>query len=121
MQPTTVNDREAGESKIPQPSFPHFAYGVGTSWFDDEGGVIAQGHIPDLRFVAACNHLARTETGLVNIWDDRRATLDETLSSIRRCWAIPIDPADLSSDYEWAVRYATEQTPGAIAVTVLTP
>lgn len=113
--------RLATTTEIPQPSFPHHAYGVGTSWFGDDGGVIAQGHIPDLRFVATCNHLARTEAGLVNIWDDRTVSLDDTLPSVRRCWAVPIDPANLSSDYDWAVSYVTEQTPGAIAVTVLTP
>ena len=94
-------------------------------WFGDEGGMIARGHIPDLRFVAACNHLARTEGRLVCIWDDPAVSLDDALTQVTHCWGLPIDPIECSDDSaEWAVRYdqgITEETPGAIAITVLAP
>ena len=82
----------------------------------------ARGHIPDLRFVAACNHLARVECGLTNIWDDRTATLDDVLSEAVRGWALPIAPMD--PHFEWAIDISsriTEQTPGAFPVTTLMP
>ena len=107
-------------TKILQPTFTHHAYGVDVEWFGDEGGMVARGHVPDFRFIAACNHMARTQTQLLNIWDDPSTTLDYVLARIGRRWGLPIDPADS----DWALRYdqnVTEQTPGAIAITVLRP
>lgn len=117
----TTTETEAPE--IPEPTFPHHAYGVDLTWFGDEGGMIARGHVPDLRFVAACNHLARTEAGLSNIWDDRAVMLKDALAEVRREWAVPIDPGGFGSDWEWAIRYGgvTEQTPGAFPITTLCP
>jgi hypothetical protein len=111
-------------AEIPQPDFPHRAYGVDLTWFGDEGGMAARGHVPDLRFIAACNHLARTEGHLANIWDCP-TTLDEALAEVGRIWALPIDPTECRDDgCTWAVRYnqsITEATPGAIPITVLAP
>jgi hypothetical protein len=108
---------------IPAPDFPHRAYGTHVDWLGDEGGMIAKGHVPDFRFVAACNHLARTDAGLCNMWDDRSVTLEDVLALVTRCWAVPIDPARFSG-FEWAVDLAstiTAETPGAIPVTVVIP
>jgi hypothetical protein len=117
----TTTETEAPE--IPQPTFPHHAYGVDLTWIGEDGGMAARGHIPDLRFVAACNHLARTEAGQRNVWgDDRITALEDVLAEVSRGWALPIDPED--SHFEWAIRYdsqITEQTPGAIPVTTLIP
>lgn len=77
---------ETEAPEIPQPTFTHRAYGVDVEWFGDEGGMIARGHVPDLRFIAACNHLARTEARLANIWDDRSVTLDDVMVEVGRCW-----------------------------------
>ena len=116
----TTTETEAPE--IPQPTFPHHAYGVNVTWLGDEGGMIARGHIPERRFIAACNHLARVECGLTNIWDEHTATLDEALAMVARDWAVPTAPADFGGDFEWAVSLAAdEHTPGAIAVTTLLP
>jgi hypothetical protein len=117
-----VTTTETKTPEIPQPTFPHHAYGVDLDWLGDEGGMVARGHIPELRFVAACNHLARTEARLVNIWDDRTAVLEETLVMVGQRWALPIDPSNLGT--EWAIDLASQvtgQTPGAIPVTTLLP
>lgn len=108
-------------TEFPQPTFTHRAYGVDMEWFGGDGGMIARGHIPDLRFTAACNHLARSE-GMRNVFDEPAVTLDETLACVTRCWGVPADPGGPSPDFEWALdhgRHITEQTPGAIAITVL--
>jgi hypothetical protein len=106
-------------AEIPAPTFPHRAYGVGVTWFGEDGGMAAHGHIPDLRFVAACNHLARKEAGLRNIWDDSCAELDDVLPAVTRIWAVPVPPS--GRGFEWEVTWhgITEQTPGAIPLTVL--
>ena len=106
----------------PSPTFTHSAYGVSITWFGEDGGMASPGHVPDLRFVAACNNLARKDACLLNLWDDSTATLDETLSMVRRVWAVPA----ASTEYgygSWAVtwRDVTEQTPGAIPLTLLWP
>jgi hypothetical protein len=104
----------------PPPSFSHRAYGVDLEWFGEDGGMAARGHIPDLRFLAACNHMARTDGGLLNLWDDSTATLADATADIQRVWAIPADPQAYGS-FKWAVKWAgiTEQTPGAIPLTLL--
>lgn len=109
-------------SDFPAPEFPHHAYGLDLTWLGDEGGMAARGHVPDLRFIAGCNHLARTEAKLMNIWHDPCATLDDTLSAVIRVWAVPADPGRYYAD-EWAITWhnVTEQTPGAIPITVLWP
>lgn len=105
---------------VPQPAFSHRAYGVELDWLGDDGNIVARGHVPDLRFIAAANHLARTDAGLANLYDDFSITLDEALTDIRCTWALPADPARYGTD--WAIRHdsqVTEQTPGAFPVTVL--
>ena len=104
----------------PQPTFSHRAYGVQVEWFGQDGGMVALGHIPDLRFIAACNNLARKVAGIRNIWDDPSAELEDVLAEVVRIWAVPADPGRYD---DWAVTWhgITEQTPGAIALTVLDP
>jgi hypothetical protein len=105
----------------PQPTFPHTAYGVSVTWLGEDGGMAAQGHIPDLRFLAACNHMARKDIGLRNIWDDPCLTVDDALGAVIRVWAVAIDPPH--DGEEWWVSWGgiTEQTPGAFPLTVLWP
>lgn len=105
----------------PQPDFPHHAYGVDMSWFGDEGEIAARGHVPHLRFLAACNHLARKDCGLANVFDDKTVTLEDALDCVAHLWVVPTDPA--CGDFDWAVtwRDVTEHTPGAIPITTLMP
>ena len=107
--------------KYPAPSYSHRAYGVDLEWFGEDGGMAARGHVPDLRFIAACNHLARTQASMRNLWDDRSVTLDDVLAAVTRVWATPIAP---EYGFPWGVYYGrdnTEHTPGAIPMTVLLP
>src|SRR5579875_2331265 len=111
----------AEDEPLPAPVFSHHAYDVDVTWLGENGGMAARGHIPDLRFIAACNHLARTEAGLLNIFDDRSIRLDDAIAQINRIWAVPIDPAGSGSD--WAIRWGdvTGHTPGAFPLTVMLP
>jgi hypothetical protein len=105
-------------NETPRPTFDHRAYGVEVDWFGEDGGMCARGHIPDLRFIAACNHLARA-VGWKNVCDDSGASLDDALSVVTRVWATPIDPPAGS---EWGINYGsgnTADTPGAFPMTLL--
>jgi hypothetical protein len=105
-------------AEIPKLTFDHHAYGVEVDWFGEDGGMRARGHIPDLRFIAACNHLARA-VGWRNILDSYSATLDEVLVHVTRVWATPIAPPGGS---EWGIYYARGNTappPGGIPMTLL--
>ena len=71
-----------------------------------------------LRFIAACNHLARA-VGWKNVCDDSGASLDDALVVVTRVWATPIDPPAGS---DWGIYYGsgnTEATPDAIPMTLL--
>lgn len=102
------------------PTFPHTAYGVNLTWLGEEGGMAAQGHIPDRRFVAACNHMARS-LGLRNVFDDRRLVLDDVLGDVIRVWAVATEPPHSAEEWWISWHDVTEQTPGAFPLTVLWP
>ena len=104
----------------PQPKFDHTAYGVEVSWLGEDGGMVALGHIPDQRFVAACNHLARS-LGLSGIFDDPLMTFDDVLGAVIRPWAVAVEPD--GGGWEWAISWhgITSETPSAFPVTVLWP
>lgn len=104
---------------IPQPTFPFHAYGVSLNYLGEDGSMIAPGRIEPLRFVAACNRVARKEFGLSNVFDDPLMTLDDVLPAVVHRWAIPVPP--IPEEHEWAItwRDVTEQTPGAQIFTVL--
>lgn len=102
------------------PTFTHRAYGVDVEWFGEDGGMCARGHVPDRRFIAACNHLARS-VGWRNAFDDTSAALEDVLAIVTRVWATPIVSP---GDFEWGVYYGrdnTESTPGAMPMTLLMP
>jgi len=104
----------------PQPDFPSTAYGVRLTWLGEDGGMAAEGHVPLLRFVAACNRVARTECGLRNLADERGFALDDVLDVVRHVWAVTVPPEGWC---EWAVSWqdVTKETPGAIPLTVYWP
>lgn len=106
----------------PLPTFPHTAYGVNLTWLGEDGGMAAQGHVPDARFVAACNHMARS-LGLRNVFDDPLLVLDDVLGAVIRVWAVATEPPHRGGECEWWVSWAdvTERTPGAFPLTVLWP
>jgi hypothetical protein len=106
-------------AQFPQPEYAFRAYGVELDWIGEDGGMVARGHVSDLRFIAACNRVSRKDAGLTNLWDDRGATYAEARRDVKRLWAIAADPEPSGSD--WAVIWAnvTEDTPGAFPITVL--
>lgn len=110
-------------TEFPLPTFSHMAYGIQVEWFGEDGGMVAWGHVPDLRFIAACNSLARKVAGIRNIWDDPAATVEDVLGDTTRVWAVPADPRKYGDPDCWAVTYGgiTEDTPGAFPLTVLLP
>lgn len=99
----------------PPPTFPYKAYGVSLTWMGDEGEIMAEGHVPLVRFIAACNHMARKDAHIRNIMDSDDATLEGALYGAKHCWVLPVhDPGN-----EWCVKFnATAETPGAIPVTI---
>lgn len=118
---TTPPTMTEAEPAPPQPTFPHTAYGVELSWLGEDGGMVALGHIPDQRFVAACNHLARS-VGLSGLFDDHLMAFDDVLPAVTRPWAVAAEPRGRGS--EWAISWhssITSETPGAFPVTVLWP
>lgn len=108
---------EAGP--FPSPAFHYHAYGVDLTWIGDDGEMAALGHVPDLRFIAACNHMAREEAGLPNVTGDHNSTYRDVCKEIRRVWAVPCQP----DGDDWRVTRIgiTEDTPGAIPLTILEP
>ncbi len=103
----------------PGPSFRHTAYGIRAEYFGDEGWIVALGHVPFRRFVAACNAMQRRESCLVNLLDDRDATYLDALSYCSHRWGVPCQPDDGGAwSLEWVPSGARA---GAIAVTVFQP
>jgi hypothetical protein len=111
------------DEQIPQPTFEHRAYGVDLTSFGEEGGYAAQGHVPERRFLAACNHLARTSLGWGNAADDKSESAEGWLVYAAHVWALPEEPPH-PDENEWWVRYdssVTADTPGAIPMTIWEP
>lgn len=112
----------AADEQVPQPAFAHRAYGVELTSFGEEGGYAARGHVPEYRFLAACNHLGRS-MGLRNASDDRHDSAENWLAFAAHVWAVPEEPP-YPDENEWWVRYdstVTAGTPGAIPMTVWEP
>lgn len=106
---------------IPWPDFAHCAYGVELTWLGEEGGMAARYHIPDLRFLAACNHLGRS-IGLCNADDEPLSRVGEWLLNVKRVWALPVMP-EPCGEGEWELTWdgVTAETPGAFAMTAWEP
>ena len=103
----------------PLPKFHHHAYGVDLDYIGEDGEIVAHGHVPLMRFVAAANHMARRVAGLSNLWDDRTLRLADTASSVFYRWAVNRDGHD---EYEWFIDCGddiTAETPGAFPITYL--
>lgn len=104
------------------PTFPYKAYGVSLNWIGEDGGMVAERHVPFRRFVAACNCVSRKELRIRNLADDRDATLDDILVYVTHQWALPIT-SSRAGEFEWEVRLhdVTADTPGALPVTLFWP
>jgi hypothetical protein len=113
----------APAAPVAQPTFPYRAYGLALTPLGDEGTIIAEGHVPARRFIAACNHLACKEMGLGSLIEGMEfESLEDVYGEITYCWVLPVE--NPYPDWEWYVRYdsqVTAETPGAIAVTMWGP
>jgi hypothetical protein len=111
---------EDEDNPAPAPSFPFTAYGVRLSTFGEDGGAAAEGHVPLLRFVAACNRIAR-ENDLISLANGYKVSVEEILGYVRHVWAVPEWPQ--VPGWSWQVSWAgvTEATPGAIPLTIYDP
>ena len=107
--------------RVELPAFGHHAYGVDLTWVGEDGEIVAHGHVPPLRFIAAANHLARTEWGLTNIRDNEHVLLSRVLADVRHGWAVDDREMATAEGCDWWVRWgdATEATPGAFPITWL--
>ena len=87
-------------------------YGVDFSPVGDEPNyLVANGHPDASRVIAAFNRWARTELGLANLADDRRATADVVAKQLQRTWAVRD-----GGRIHWGRR---PDEPGAFPITVL--
>lgn len=111
---------------VPQPVFPHRAYGVEIAPMGEGGedGWAAPGHVTSRRFTAAANHYARTVDGIPNAADGDGTTAEEFARSIKHVWAVPVDPdGALDGEAAWSVVWdgVREDDEGAIPMTVWEP
>ena len=103
----------------PLPQYWHHVYGVHLTDIGEEGGFLADGHVPLPRFAAACKHMGRREFGWRNAADDTTFTLADFAGDTRQAWAVP----DVAEEGGWRITWSgvTERTPGALAVTLYWP
>ena len=130
---TPVGRKQADPEPIPaepipagpvtQPEFDHRAYGLALTPLGDEGVIIAEGHVPARRFIAACNHMARTAMSLTGLIDGIEfESMGDIYGEVAHRWVLPIP--NPHGEPEWYVRYdsrVTADTPGAVAVTMWGP
>ncbi len=101
---------------------------------DDGGTIVAVGHIPVARFIAAAIHYARTVCGMVNLADDHDASYADQTANVSHRWAIrlPVCPdndpecphgrclSGAERDEDWVIDWdeITSDTPGAFPITL---
>jgi hypothetical protein len=107
------NGWDAGDPRTGLPVFRHHFHGMDLDWLGHEGSVIAHGHVPFLRFAAACDLLA---------WSEGRAspTFDwmAFIEDVRHGYAVH---AFASTPQNWRIHWSDVDagTPGAFPVTIV--
>ena len=102
------------------PSPEEVFYGVPITSVGEDGDMLAFGHVDPRRALAAFNRYARTVCGLLNLADDRSATTDDMLNSIRHEWAVfhAPDPDDGDDpDWVWVMDTVAAGTEHAVPIT----
>jgi hypothetical protein len=96
------------------PEHGHTAYGVTVYPLGEDGDlIVAFGHQDKQRFLAACNHYARTECGWADLLDGWGSARNLDIAHTYGLFdAEPDDP-----DAEWALNLCDADAPGAIRVT----
>jgi hypothetical protein len=107
---------------IPNPPGGHTAYGITLHNLTDEDGIIdtvvAFGHQDKRQFVAACNHLARTDWGVKNLANERGFPWAEAEARVRHEYA-DYRPEGNNRWRDWYARIGPNG-PGRVPVTVWT-
>lgn len=93
-------------------------YGIPVSSYGEDGNMLALGHHTHRQAFAAFNKHARTAFGFANFADDRQAHLDDWIDGVRHAW-LTFHRGDPNGDWAWEGKSATENAPGAVAVTFL--
>ncbi|MGW5690288.1 hypothetical protein ACWEWX_04760 [Streptomyces asiaticus] len=101
----TANDMEAVHN------------GILVTSYGEDGNMLAIGHHDPHQVLDAFNHLAHAY-GLDNVADDPNANMDDWRDAIRHGW-LTFHRGEPNSDLVWEGKPATEDTPGAVAVTLL--
>jgi hypothetical protein len=93
-------------------------YGILVSTYGEDGNMLALGHHTPRQAFAAFNKHARTYLGLANFADDRNAHLDDWIDEIHHTW-VTFHRSEPGADWTWEARPANQNTPGAVAITLL--
>jgi hypothetical protein len=103
---------DTGDPRTGPPVFSHRVHGVSLDWLGHEGSVVARGHIPLMRFAAACDSLARRDNRASPTADWMAFTAD-----VRHGWAVH---AWGSTPEDWRLHWSDvdASTPGAFPVTI---
>jgi hypothetical protein len=98
-------------------------YGVPVCYIGEDGDVVALGHHDQRRTIAAMNALARTQAGLRNLIDRRKASVKDITETLSQKWAtveVHNGIGDGPYGYDWYMEWATWDTPGAFPVMLWT-
>ena len=107
---------------VADPEMEATHYGITVAHLGEDGDMVALGHHSVRRALAAFNRHARVFVGLINLADDRSATVSDWDIAVEQKWAVfrksnPEDGED--PDYVWVCDYSAEGEPGARPVTLL--
>lgn len=101
-------------------------FGIPVSHIGDDGeGLIAIGHHPMRRVIAAFNRHHRRFVGLAGLHDDPTQSAADVARDIKTVWAVFRKPDPQSeyenSEYDWYLDTVEQGTPGAVPVMWLDP
>lgn len=114
---------ETQSELITNPEMEATHYGIQVAYIGEDGDMLALGHHDVRRALAAFNRHARVFSGLLNLGDDRSATVDEWAIAIKHTSAVirKPDTQDLyeDPDWRWVADWSDPQAPGAQPITLL--
>lgn len=110
---------------IADPEMEGTYFGIPVAYYGEDSRMIALGHHPERKALAAFNRHARTFIRFPNVADDRSAEAAYWENAIEHLWATftapdPADPTEYPKGF-WYVQFADAGQPGALPVTVLDP
>lgn len=107
---------------VADPHMDDTNYGIPVSLIGEDGALVALGHHPRRRVIAAFNKHSREFQGVPNLADDFSAKAQEWLDRLDYRWATfnaPDPERGEDPDCSWWARWCTPDTPGARPVTLL--